>query len=142
MNPCPRCGAKLETSEQPKAKLHACGNCGGLFVESTSLTSIATESDVADAARQADRSGQASPNVHAVISCPVCATKMNRVKVRDVHIDRCDQHGLWFDRGELDELGDKLRSGKGAPKRSSSGSLLRDALEFGSRVLDSWIYHQ
>jgi Zn-finger nucleic acid-binding protein len=33
--------------------------------------------------------------------CPVCDEKMDEPLVFDVPIDRCEAHGMWFDKAEL-----------------------------------------
>lgn len=40
----------------------------------------------------------------AALPCAVCREPMQPLRVRDVSIDRCAQHGVWFDRHELGEL--------------------------------------
>jgi hypothetical protein len=38
------------------------------------------------------------------LPCPVCGDRMPRVWFDDLRLDACDDHGVWFDPGELDLL--------------------------------------
>ncbi len=38
------------------------------------------------------------------MDCPVCKNKMKPEKIETVWVDVCDEHGIWLDRGEIDEL--------------------------------------
>jgi Zn-finger nucleic acid-binding protein len=52
------------------------------------------------------------------IACPDCYATMQAITLHGVHLDRCAQHGVWFD---IDEMTDMLRnSGKLAPTESAS----------------------
>lgn len=35
-------------------------------------------------------------------NCPSCENMMERLQLRSVPIDRCQAHGVWFDRTELE----------------------------------------
>lgn len=48
------------------------------------------------------------------IKCPVCSTMMNRVNFgtkSGVVIDRCKEHGVWLDAGELRQLAEWMKAG-------------------------------
>ncbi len=38
------------------------------------------------------------------ISCPECYAPMEAITLHEVHIDRCLQHGVWFDIGEITDI--------------------------------------
>lgn len=39
------------------------------------------------------------------LNCPICNTKMNKIKKNHVTIDRCPKClGIWLDKGELDKI--------------------------------------
>jgi Zn-finger nucleic acid-binding protein len=41
--------------------------------------------------------------------CPHCGEEMKVEKLHGVHIDWCDDHGVWLDDGELDAILNNLR---------------------------------
>jgi Zn-finger nucleic acid-binding protein len=41
---------------------------------------------------------------HPPLLCPVCAASLVRKLRNRVPIDVCEQHGVWLDRGELEEI--------------------------------------
>ena len=36
--------------------------------------------------------------------CPVCASPLTVVRKGTLQLDVCDDHGIWLDKGELEEL--------------------------------------
>ena len=44
--------------------------------------------------------------------CPMCAAGMQAVDLHGIELDRCGQHGIWFDANELDAV---LHQSKGFP---------------------------
>ena len=38
------------------------------------------------------------------IACPSCGKAMGTWKLHKVEIDRCEPHGIWFDRDELEHV--------------------------------------
>jgi hypothetical protein len=38
------------------------------------------------------------------MACPVCRAALRAWSAKGIVIDRCDAHGVWFDRSELDQL--------------------------------------
>jgi Zn-finger nucleic acid-binding protein len=43
-------------------------------------------------------------------SCPVCDAAMKAEAVDDVVVDTCEQHGVWLDAGELQQMIDRVRA--------------------------------
>jgi Zn-finger nucleic acid-binding protein len=85
---CPRCGVRLEAHQ----RLRACTTCGGLWVPSAELGRILDE----------------GPRHwmwwrRPELRCPTCDRGMALVRIGDKLVDRCKDHGIWFDRGEHDE---------------------------------------
>lgn len=44
-----------------------------------------------------------------VLDCPQCGKDMTLERYQDVHLDRCPDHGIWLDTGELTALLNNLR---------------------------------
>jgi Zn-finger nucleic acid-binding protein len=42
--------------------------------------------------------------------CPVCDETMDEPLVFDVPVDRCEQHGMWFDKAELELVTERSRT--------------------------------
>lgn len=90
--PCPRCkGSDLKFF----GDRYACDKCGGTFVQNAAL-----ESMIMDVSKQPFDMpapvGAAGPR-----ACPVCKTAMVSEDLEKVPIDRCSDHGVWFDPNEL-----------------------------------------
>ena len=47
------------------------------------------------------------------LACPVCGGAMSTLRRGLIELDRCDAHGVWLDRGELEHvLGRERKQGK------------------------------
>lgn len=57
--------------------------------------------------------------------CPVCDETMDEPLIFDIPVDRCEAHGLWFDKAELDEVvaRSKTDGWKSSPKARPADSL-------------------
>ena len=38
------------------------------------------------------------------MECPVCKQRMKLEKLDGVHVDICEAHGVWLDKGEIEAL--------------------------------------
>lgn len=120
---CPRCNVRLKTID---LKVHGrflidrCETCLGLFFDPGELEALleATISNVVEI----DRVGlnaineNREPNQYPIsyIKCPVCSELMHRVNFgakSGVIVDRCKQHGIWLDGGELRQLFEWMKLG-------------------------------
>lgn len=120
---CPRCGISLETIDlkiDGRFLIERCEQCLGLFFDPGELEAVlqATVSNVFTINRkQLDSLNAATiSNEYGVtyIKCPVCAKIMNRVNFgvkSGVIIDRCKDHGVWLDGGELRRLFEWMKAG-------------------------------
>ena len=105
MNSCPRCGGVVWGRALPAGSGHACGSCGGVWLD-TAAASRMSEVLCSETLAHADAGAQLAK--HAVdtrgaIACPVCGAAMDRSVAGQtrVEIDVCRAHGTWFDRDEL-----------------------------------------
>jgi Zn-finger nucleic acid-binding protein len=57
--------------------------------------------------------------------CPVCDDAMDEPLIFDVPIDRCEGHGMWFDRAELDQViaRSRIEGWKSSPDAKPEDSL-------------------
>lgn len=120
---CPRCSIALETLDlqlQGRFLIDRCEQCLGIFFDPGELEALleATVSTVSGI----DRAGleaineKHEPNQYPVsyLKCPVCTRLMNRVNFgakSGVIVDRCKQHGVWLDGGELRQLFEWMKLG-------------------------------
>ena len=92
---CPACPGKLEVDG---ARLR-CGACKGVLVPVAQVEQMLHDMapddlrtlDARITARFAD----------APRSCPRCGTPLRPMELETISVDRCDQHGLWFDTDHL-----------------------------------------
>ncbi len=57
------------------------------------------------------------------LPCPICRAAMRAWSAREVVLDRCDAHGVWFDRAELDALVAHARAGAGSGGLAVAGGI-------------------
>jgi len=113
---CPRCRAPMQSLRLAATKVHECATCGGLWLDPQALQQLADahekSADVVSvlAMRAPAESKPASSRpveVVRYVPCPSCGKLMNRVNFAHssgIVLDVCKNHGLWLDRGELQEL--------------------------------------
>lgn len=120
---CPRCNVKLKTLDlklDGRFLIDRCETCLGIFFDPGELEALleATVTSVAGI----DRAGleaineKREPNQYpiAYIKCPVCEQLMHRVNFgakSGVIVDRCKDHGVWLDGGELRQLFEWMKLG-------------------------------
>ncbi len=120
---CPRCSVNLKTINlnlNGTFLIERCDQCLGLFFDPAELEALldAAVSNVF----LIDRSGLDGINLKrpadqypiAYIKCPVCSQLMNRVNFgakSGVIVDRCKDHGVWLDGGELRHLMEWMKLG-------------------------------
>ncbi len=90
---CPRCASTLIDAGAARG----CTECRGLWLEQTVLHHMVEQMQTPPAPISlVFRAHQRAP-----LSCPECADPMTTLVLQNVEIDRCEKHGLWFDRDEL-----------------------------------------
>jgi len=95
---CPVCGTAFEAMRVGPRRFDRCKQCGGLWLDWATLISMWTQmSPYAGEPALALRQGGARER-----NCPSCENMMERLQLRQVPVDRCPAHGVWFDRGELE----------------------------------------
>lgn len=119
---CPRCAIALATIDlklNGTFLIERCEECLGLFFDPGELEALleATVANVFTINRtQLDRIGVCRNREYGIsyIKCPVCARLMNRVNFgakSGVVVDRCKEHGVWLDGGELRHLFEWMKAG-------------------------------
>ena len=90
---CPR----RQTELVDAGSARGCTACEGMWVTEAVLREMAVEMKVPPTPVALDF----ELDSRKPIACPSCAAAMVAVRLNRVAIDRCDGHGVWFDRGEL-----------------------------------------
>lgn len=100
---CPVCKNSMVILELDKVEIDYCPACKGIWLDSGELELLIE-----------DYSKNNSSNFRLVndlpekkYRCPICNKKMNKVEYENskIIIDKCkNDHGLWFDKGELNLL--------------------------------------
>ena len=91
---CPQCA---ERELVFMADRWGCENCRGTFVQAAALEALVSEMIDAPWAMPAMIGSGSCARV-----CPVCVTPMTEDTLDGVTIDRCPEHGVWFDPNELE----------------------------------------
>lgn len=107
---CPRCGREgIPSRDAGGVLLQACGGCGGIWLDLASAERFlgAPEREAVELARRVAQNAKTPVEHDRPCACPVCAAPLEQhlMKVAGVSVDRCDRHGTWFDRDELEQLG-------------------------------------
>ena len=120
---CPRCNIHLKTIDlkiNGTFLIERCDQCLGLFFDPQELEALleATVSNVFDINRSKldtiNNLLNPAQNPIAYIKCPVCTKLMNRINFgtkSGVIVDRCRDHGVWLDGGELRHLFEWMKAG-------------------------------
>jgi Zn-finger nucleic acid-binding protein len=95
MASCPTCNLPLAVAGYTER----CGQCDGAWIHEDALVGMLQERTSTlvflpwqPRAKDAER------------RCPVCRTAMQTANLGTVALDRCAEHGVWFDSGELAAL--------------------------------------
>ncbi len=105
---CPRCNRNLRFWGTSTERYETCPHCGGAFMDEPTLDALCAQM----------RLGARMPPLHtitgdaraeAIRRCPVCRDEMTKVFPAGAPgelplLDRCDLHGIWFDRHELEMM--------------------------------------
>ncbi len=104
---CPVCKNAMIALELAEVEVDYCTDCGGIWLDAGELELLLGNSE---------RAGQLldSFKVDSTVSerrrkCPICLKKMQKINVGAsasvLTLDKCSRgDGLWFDRGELQEI--------------------------------------
>ena len=119
---CPRCTIALKTIDLELGGtflIERCDECLGLFFDPGELEAL-LEASVSNVfgvnQRQLDSINNRRAGDYGVsyVKCPVCSQIMNRVNFgarSGVIVDRCRDHGVWLDGGELRHLMEWMKAG-------------------------------
>ena len=106
---CPRCNLALQAHQAQRVLLQGCATCGGLWLDGEASRRVVEAIDptvVSAADEESRRARSLQVDVTRVAPCPVCAQPLKRMPIVQalVDVDACEQHGVWFDRDELQRV--------------------------------------
>ncbi len=101
---CPVCNNSMVILELNQVEIDYCSACKGIWLDNGELELIFSNSNDK---KLGDLFSIKNNSDEAKRKCPVCKKKMDKVEFETTGIilDRCtNNHGLWFDNGELKAL--------------------------------------
>ncbi len=118
---CQQCDGRLEKVQESPGALLRCSSCAGTWLTAECLQRVLTdaEAETPEVAAVLAKDGEAdightfAPSRQARL-CPTCSQEMENHKFEQsgVWIDSCSEgHGVWLDKGELQLLARRRRSG-------------------------------
>ena len=108
---CPRCKLALCKDDYEGVEVDMCETCWGFWLDTGELEDVLEKRNLTFSSdekkaildiRSASKKGPTAP-----APCPKCEKIMKRVHYDSgVHlvIDRCDDHGIWLDTGEIKKV--------------------------------------
>ncbi len=104
---CPMCHEAMITLELADVEIDHCTSCGGIWLDGGELEALL--GDPVQAKRLLGSFEQAASPVERPRKCPICDKTMVKVAVGRsdpvLVVDKCPHNdGLWFDKGELQNI--------------------------------------
>jgi Zn-finger nucleic acid-binding protein len=121
---CPVCKYDMIVVEYHNIELDYCNNCKGVWFDSGELELLLKSYGLEEPKTFFDGifNSQESVSSEKKRNCPICGHKMKKTTIGgqpEILIDVCrDNHGLWFDGGEVTQFIGHL-AGEHPPKRDS-----------------------
>jgi Zn-finger nucleic acid-binding protein len=115
---CPRGCGEMQLVAFRDTQLDECPTCNGLWLELEVFERLCanrtSQAPVLDPAIGSKATPSRTPEKVRYVPCPQCQKIMNRVnfaKSSGIIIDRCQNHGVWFDADELRLVVEFVRTG-------------------------------
>jgi len=126
---CPVCKSDMIVVEYHNIELDYCNSCKGVWFDSGELELLLKSYELEEPKAFFDSilTSQEATSAEKKRKCPICSHKMKKTTIGEqpeILIDVCrDNHGLWFDGGEVAQLIKHL-AGKHPTKRDSKGQVI------------------
>lgn len=109
---CPVCKNAMITLELREVEIDHCIDCGGIWLDTGELELLLN--DAQQARQLIDSFRIDSTCTEKPRKCPICLKKMKKIIIgrpeSTLLIDKCAKgHGLWFDKGELQNIFDTAK---------------------------------
>jgi Zn-finger nucleic acid-binding protein len=107
---CPHCKKRMVQVRVVDVELSGCGGCGGIWIGNDSArTVLANPQEIfAELAERAGANARERGNRSNRPNCAECPAVLDRVRMHEIDLDVCGDHGTWFDAFELKTLVGKL----------------------------------
>jgi Zn-finger nucleic acid-binding protein len=103
---CVKCTSVLDKARVGDVEVDLCPSCGGLWLDHGEIERLGRgKSEDLTGLRTALVGAQApEPASETTTPCPACPGSLNVVVLGPIHIEYCGKcHGIFLDRGELDQ---------------------------------------
>lgn len=112
---CPACKKAMITMELSEVEIDYCNECEGIWLDADELEMLLGDGEKTKGLIKSFHKAQSSERQK---KCPICDKKMEKIIVGDekpmLMIDRCMKgDGLWFDRGELNDVIERAKLDEG-----------------------------
>lgn len=116
---CPRCLEPLEIKLKDDVEVDSCARCEGVWVahvDEKQMLQIKPETFTLDEIRRLRKNYEPYAKKERVqyLTCPECKELMNRRNWGShsgVIVDKCEQHGTWYDHGEVEKIQEFIAHG-------------------------------
>ncbi len=103
---CVVCKVPMVVLELNQVEIDYCLECRGIWLDGGELEILLE--DPAEVKKMLTEFAAGKESISGKRRCPACRKRMELVTVghkKKIQVDRCaSNHGIWFDRGELDEI--------------------------------------
>jgi Zn-finger nucleic acid-binding protein len=112
---CPICKNAMITLQLQDVEIDFCGDCGGIWLDAGELELLLGEPGQGEKLLNSFKIDKHS--AEKLRKCPICLKKMQKIVVGSATpplvIDKCRRgDGLWFDKGELQDILEKAQLDK------------------------------
>jgi Zn-finger nucleic acid-binding protein len=99
---CPHCYELLFTVEYEGFEIDTCIECAGIWLDSGELEYLLGM----ETGNEYIKSLKDASSLEKSKRCPICLKIMKTMTTdgRGIVLDQCMEHGLWFDKGELEKI--------------------------------------
>lgn len=132
---CPHCAEDLQPIQVGRTGLGECRRCGGVWVNKAGFETLCMEREEQEAILGEGLPQPTAPAANAgapkrfYIPCPACRKLMHRLNFAHcsgIVIDRCKEHGVWFDHQELQGIVRFIQAGGMKKSRQREKEQLRE----------------
>lgn len=102
---CPVCNQSMIILELNKVEIDYCSNCSGIWLDEGELELLYSMDKSENELKKLFQESKSSKEKS--YKCPICRKRMLKTQFNETEliIDKCPQnHGLWFDKGELEKV--------------------------------------
>ncbi len=112
---CPRCLTNLVSLRVGAVAVRGCPTCAGVWLDPDTNRRMAEGFDEEAVAAVRAHSSKAKVKVDESVgnlSCPVCRKALRRHRIDNawLDVDICDDHGTWYDKGEVERVTQALNA--------------------------------